>query len=58
MQLYEFPPTRSQRAKWALEELEIPYSSHKVDLSQGQQNSDAYRAIHPLGVVPALETDH
>lgn len=35
-----------------------PYSSHKVDLSQGQQNSDAYRAIHPLGVVPALETDH
>ena len=56
--LYEFPPTRSQRAKWLLEELGIEYSSHIVDLPEGQQNSDAYRAIHPLGVVPALKTDN
>ena len=55
-ELYEFPPTRSQRAKWALEELGIAYSSQVVDLQAGQQNSDAYRAIHPLGVVPALKT--
>jgi glutathione S-transferase len=55
-ELYEFPPTRSQRAKWVLEELEIEYTSHIVNLSEGQQNSDAYRAIHPLGVVPALKT--
>tara|TARA_R110002072_G_scaffold272272_3_gene432415 strand:+ start:2230 stop:2643 length:414 start_codon:yes stop_codon:yes gene_type:complete len=27
-----------------------------VNLPGGQQNSDAYRAIHPLGVVPALKT--
>jgi len=56
-ELFEWPPTRSQRAKWALEELEIDYASHIVDLPEGQQNSDAYRAIHPLGVVPALKTD-
>ena len=56
-ELYEFPPTRSQRAKWALEELGIAYSSHVVDLPAGQQNTDAYRALHPLGVVPALRTD-
>ena len=56
-ELYEFPPTRSQRAKWALEELGIAYASNLVDLRQGQQNSDAYRTIHPLGVVPALKTD-
>ncbi len=56
-ELYEFPPTRSQRAKWALEELGIEYSSHIISLQEGQQNSDAYRAIHPLGVVPALKTD-
>ncbi len=55
--LNEFPPTRSQRAKWALEELGIEYSSHIINLPEGQQNSDAYRAIHPLGVVPALKTD-
>ena len=57
-ELYEFPPTRSQRAKWALEELGIEYTSHLVDLQNGQQDSDAYRAIHPLGVVPALKADH
>ena len=56
-ELFEFPPTRSQRAKWALEELDIEYSSHRVDLPGGEQNSESYRAIHPLGVVPALKTD-
>ncbi len=55
--LYEWPPTRSQRAKWVLEELGIDYSSQMVDLPEGQQNSEAYLAIHPLGVVPALKTD-
>ena len=57
LELYEFPPTRSQRAKWALEELGLEYSSHITNLQDGQQNSDAYRALHPLGVVPALKTD-
>jgi len=57
-ELYEWPPTRSQRAKWALEELGIEYSSHMINMLEGQQNSDAYRAIHPLGVVPALKTDN
>jgi glutathione S-transferase len=56
-ELYEFPPTRSQRAKWALEELGIGYTSRIVALPEGQQNSQQYRAIHPLGVVPALKTD-
>ena len=57
MELYEWPPTRSQRARWALEELGIEYASHLVDLQEGQQDSEAYRALHPLGVVPALKTD-
>ena len=56
-ELYEWPPTRSQRAKWALEELGIGYSSRLIDLQEGKQDSAAYRAIHPLGVVPALKTD-
>ena len=56
-ELYEYPPVRSQRAKWALEELEIDYESHIVNLHKGEQNLEAYRDIHPLGVVPALKTD-
>ncbi len=55
--LYEFPPTRSNRAKWALEELDISYDGETVDLMKGEQNEDTYRAIQPLGVVPALKTD-
>jgi len=57
IELYEFPLTRSQRAKWALEELGLAYNSNLVNLMEGQQNSPAYRALHPLGVVPALKTD-
>ena len=56
-ELFEFPPTRSQRAKWVLEELGIPYLCHVVDLPGGEQNSENYRAIHPLGVVPAFRSD-
>ena len=56
-ELYEWPPTRSQRAKWALEELEVPYTSRKIVLLEQEQDSAAYRAIHPLGVVPALRTE-
>jgi len=56
--LYEFPPTRSQRAKWVLEELGLEYASQIINLEEGQENSDAYRGIHPLDVVPALQTDN
>ena len=37
--LYEFPPTRSNRAKWALEELGVEYEAVKIDLMSGEQNS-------------------
>lgn len=56
-ELFEFPPTRSNRAKWALEELGIDYISRKVDLITGQQQSADHKAIHPLGHVPAFRTD-
>lgn len=55
--LYEWPPTRSQRAKWVLEELGIDYAGNLVDLQNGEQDLDAYRALQPLGVVPVLKTD-
>ena len=56
-ELYEWPPTRSQRARWVLEELGIAYESQPVNMLDREQDSDAYRAIHPLGVVPALRTE-
>jgi len=55
-ELFEFPPTRSNRAKWALEELGVDYTSHVVSLPNGENNAANYKAIHPLGVVPAYRT--
>jgi glutathione S-transferase len=57
MELYEWPPTRSQRARWVLEELGADYTCHIVDLTKGEQNSEAYRQIQPMGAVPALATN-
>ena len=57
IELYEFPPTRSQRAKWVLEELGAPYESRLVNLPDGDQNTDAYRKLQPLAAVPAIKSD-
>ena len=56
-ELFEFPPTRSNRAKWALEELGVDYTSRMVSFLKGEQQSSAYKTIHPLGHVPAYRTD-
>lgn len=55
--LFEFPPTRSNRAKWALEELDIQYKSQLVDFMTGEQQSAAHKKVHPLGKVPTLRTE-
>lgn len=56
-ELFEFPPTRSNRAKWALEELGVDYVSRMINLREGEQYSEEYKAIHPVGLVPAYRTD-
>jgi len=55
---FEYPPTRSNRAKWALEELGVDYTSHIVNFQTGEQRSKEYKAVHPLGHVPAYRTDN
>ncbi len=55
--LYHCPGTRSQRVRWALEELDLDYDLETIDLYHGQGNSPEYRAINPLGQLPALKVD-
>lgn len=55
--LFYFPRTRATRARWMLEELDLGYDLISVDFRSGAQRQAAYRAIHPLGKVPALEID-
>ena len=56
-ELFEYPPTRSNRAKWALEELEINYISRVVDFTNNEQSSGGHLDLHPLGHVPVYRTN-
>jgi len=54
IKLYWAPQTRSITAIWALEETGAPYERELVDIRSGAQDTPAYRAINPMGKVPAL----
>jgi maleylpyruvate isomerase len=47
----------SYRTRIALELKGVAYEQRGVDLRQGAQRSDAYLALNPQGLVPALEVD-
>src|SRR2546425_10465640 len=46
---------RDLRARWALEEAGLPYSTRL--LQQGDQDKPDYRALQPFGQVPILQED-
>lgn len=46
----------SYRTRVALNIKALDYRQEPVDLREGVQKSDAYRALNPQGLVPALET--
>jgi glutathione S-transferase len=52
IELFYTPHTRSSRPRWLLEELELPYTLHPVDLMAGERNP-----AHPLGAVPSIRVD-
>ncbi len=54
MKLYHSQFTRSGRARWMLEELEVPYEIERLALMKGEGRSPEYRALHPHGWVPSL----
>ena len=43
----------------ALEELEVPYTLHSVDLSAGEQRRKEFLALNPNGRIPVIiDRDH
>jgi glutathione S-transferase len=54
MKLYEFAPTRSIRARWALQELDVPFESVEVRLLEGAAQKPEYLALNPTGKLPTL----
>ena len=52
--LYEFGPTRSLRARWMLQELEIPFEGVAVNLLAGEHRRPAFLELKPAGKLPVL----
>jgi glutathione S-transferase len=57
IKLYSGPRTRAGIVQWYLEELGLAYELVTVDLKAGAQHTPEYRAINPMGKVPALDDD-
>lgn len=55
---YDCPTAPSpRRARILLAEKNVPHETVMIDLRQGEQLGEAYRAINPQCTVPALRTD-
>ena len=54
MKLYYVPMTRSNRPRWMLEELGVPYEMVRLDPKKGDNQTPEYLAINPTGKVPAF----
>ena len=52
--LYTAPTPNGYKASIALEEMEIPYEVHSIDLSAGQQKTPEFLRICPNGRIPAI----
>jgi glutathione S-transferase len=54
MKLYEFGPTRSIRARWILQELDVDFDAVSVDLTRREHCSPEFLEVNPAGRVPVL----
>ncbi len=54
IELYTAPTPNGWKASITLEEMEIPYEVHPVDLGRGDQKAESYLAICPNGRIPAI----
>jgi len=54
--LHYAPDNASLIVRLALEELAVPYRAVLVDRAARQQDSAAFRALNPAGLIPVLET--
>jgi glutathione S-transferase len=59
IELYTSPTPNGYKASIALEEMEIPYTTHPIDLMAGEQKQADFLAICPNGRIPAIvDTDN
>lgn len=54
IQLYSLATPNGQKAGIALEELELPYEAHKINIMAGDQFHEDYLGINPNSKIPAM----
>lgn len=54
IRLYEFPPTRSIRPRWVLQELGVPFESVQVQPQSPESRTPEFRRMNPSGKLPLL----
>lgn len=54
--LHASPDSASMAVRMTLEELRLPHEVRMIDRTGDMLQSPDYRALHPLGLIPALET--
>jgi len=52
--LYTAPTPNGHKASCTLEALEIPYETHFVNISEGDQYKPEFRVLNPNGRIPAI----
>ena len=52
--LYTSPTPNGWKASITLEELELPYETHAIDLGKGEQKEPWFLEINPNGRIPAI----
>ena len=52
--LYTAPTPNGHKASCTLEALAIPYETHFVNISEGEQKTPEFLAINPNGRIPAI----
>jgi glutathione S-transferase len=55
--IYGIPRTRTSRTLWMAHELGLPYALERRAPMAGETRSEAFRAINPNGMVPAIDDD-
>jgi glutathione S-transferase len=52
--LYTAPTPNGRKVSIALEEMQVPYTVHAVDLKASEQKTPAFLSINPNGRIPAI----
>ena len=55
--IYTSATPNGWKATVTLEELEIPYKVHAIDLSEGEQHTEEFLKMNPNGRIPVLHDD-